>query len=109
VSVLDFDGDKISDILWYDPISNQYKIWYMNPSEASSASKGVLKGTKVLSTPAVGDSYAGSGDYDGDGIADILWFNPRYKSYTYWPKGEFKNRVPLTVTTSLDSTWKIVQ
>ena len=109
VSVLDFDRDGISDILWYDPNSNQYKIWYMHPSEASYASKSVFRDTKVLSAPAAGDSYAGSGDYDGDGYADILWFNPKYKSYSYWPKGEFKNRVPLTVTTSLDSTWKIVQ
>ena len=66
---MDFDDDCKSDILWRNAVTGQTYFYPMN-------------GTTVLGTeglirtvPDLNWQVAGTGDFDGDGKADILWRN----------------------------------
>jgi hypothetical protein len=70
----DFNGDGLTDVLWYVPGSGTNR-WYLN--------KGVVNGTPILAsylnpiTPSLidgGNFY--TGDWNGDGILDALWHAP---------------------------------
>ena len=64
----DFDGNGFSDVLWRDTSGN-VAIWLLSTT---------YKGPYILSTSVLGAvplswSVAETGDYNGDGNADILW------------------------------------
>jgi len=63
----DFDGDRMSDILWQND-SGQAGIWFMNAANISS-------GPLVGPNPGTSWHVKSSGDFDGNGKADILWQN----------------------------------
>jgi hypothetical protein len=63
----DFNGDGVWDILWYYQPSGAIAVWLMN-------SNGTIKSPVGLGTlPPATWSIAGTGDFNGDGISDILW------------------------------------
>lgn len=60
----DFDGDGMSDLLWYQASSGTTSIAYINGTTVKS----------LLSIGGTADWGAiGSGDFDGDGKVDLLW------------------------------------
>ena len=65
----DFNGDGHSDILWQNA-NGQAAIWEMNGTHQ-------LAGGSALVGPNPGPSWKaiGTGDYNGDGLSDILWQN----------------------------------
>jgi len=64
----DFNGDGIPDILWRDNTSGTVAIWFLNGSGnvQSTASLGIVP---ISSTWSI----AQTGDYNADGMSDILW------------------------------------
>ncbi|MHC4220339.1 MAG: FG-GAP repeat domain-containing protein, partial [Planctomycetota bacterium] len=63
----DFDGDGNTDVLWRHQVSGKNSVWLLDGA-ATQAGSGSL--------PKVSDTdwmIAGTGDFDGDGNADILW------------------------------------
>jgi hypothetical protein len=74
----DFNGDGNADILWRNTSTGDIAIWEMN-------------GTTILNPNASGVgnaptawSIVGTGDFNGDGYADILWRNTTTGDLAIW-------------------------
>ena len=65
----DFDGDGKADMLWRNKASGQVGIWRMDGFGLA----GVAAPAQVLDSIPSDWSVEGTGDYDGDGMDDILW------------------------------------
>jgi hypothetical protein len=69
----DFNGDGKSEILWRNAASNTVAEWTLNGSAIASSGLVTLNGNPVA--PGSSWSIIGTGDFNGDGKADILWRN----------------------------------
>jgi ELWxxDGT repeat protein len=68
--ISDFNGDGNADILWRDT-SGEVAAWLMNGTSITSGADLTSGGVAVR--PDASWSVAGTGDFNGDGNADILW------------------------------------
>src|SRR5262249_35557326 len=66
----DFNGDGISDILF-----RNVAIAPDNPLHLYQMNSGVVTNNGPVGTIASNYLYGGSGDFDGNGNADTLWYN----------------------------------
>ena len=66
----DFNGDGSTDVLWRQS-SGSLSLWSMNGSTVTSSNAVTSQGNAVA--PDASWSVAGTGDFGGDGKADILW------------------------------------
>lgn len=74
----DFNGDGIMDLLWWSPESNQLYIWIMNSGMVQSVSPSG-DGMDISQWLLVNLA-----DFNGDGIADLLWWNPQTGEAVVW-------------------------
>ena len=72
---LDFNGDGTSDFLLRDP-TGLLEIWNMDGS--------VVLSTTTLDPLPANWKIVGNGDYDGNGMADIVWQDPDSHRITIW-------------------------
>jgi hypothetical protein len=76
----DYDGDGQSDLLWRDlsqGTQGSAGVWHL-----SSHLK--LSGKPLDLDLGIDHSVVGSADYDGDGSADLLVFNPETRELVLW-------------------------
>ena len=61
----DFNLDGTSDIVWYNPTTNNIDIWLIKMASGPAASMSAR-------IPA-GSVAVGVGDFDHNGVGDIMW------------------------------------
>jgi hypothetical protein len=72
----DSDGDGNSDLFWRDN-TGQISIWKMNDLWLDSASE-------VAVQPDAGAILVATGDFNGDGKADLVWYKPTTGEVRIW-------------------------
>ncbi|MBC5785079.1 Ig-like domain repeat protein [Ramlibacter sp. USB13] len=92
----DFDGDGISDLLWYNETTGSSAIWRgANESQASP----------VDSVADLNWKIAAVADFNGDGSFDVLWRNTATGDNVIWRSG--KSALAQAVVSVLDASWKV--
>ncbi|MBN1916661.1 MAG: FG-GAP repeat protein [Verrucomicrobia bacterium] len=66
--VADYDGDGRADILWRKTDTGAVAVWIMNGTSL------VRGGTPGTVDPASAWTLKGTGDFDGDAKADLVWY-----------------------------------
>jgi hypothetical protein len=78
VSGAEFDVDGLADVCWFNPASKQAAIWLMSGTRVDERGR-------ALPGPA-GDGWAVAytGDFDGDGLDDLLWYDATRSRALVW-------------------------
>ena len=86
-AVGDFDGNGFADILFMDLLNNRSYVWF---NDGTLTPMGLI-GNLPQPSPGLDSSLnvdaVGSGDFDGDGHADVLWTNLDTGSLFWWKIG----------------------
>jgi hypothetical protein len=99
-SIVDFDGDWKSDILWRHGTTGSVAMWLMNGATISSD-----LGVGVVSD--LGWQIQEVGDFDGDGKSDILWRHSTSGSVAMWLMNGAAISSDLGVGVVSDLGWQI--
>ena len=83
VGVGDMNGNGKADILWYNSQTGETKVWYMNGHKLVDGRSVLgLDDNPILIGPPF--SIVGVGDMNGNGKADILWYNSQTGETKVW-------------------------
>jgi len=96
----DFNGDGVMDILWRDTNTGTVAIWFLNSS-------GNIQSTASVGAVPIATTWtiAQTGDYDDNGMSDILWIDGT-GNVAIW----FMNGATIASTSSLGNvgtTWTV--
>lgn len=79
-----FEYGGVTDVLWHNATTGELSVWLLNPY-------GIVRGQQTLSwrcdtaSGCASDwKVVGTGDFDGNGIADVLWHNARTGQLSAW-------------------------
>ena len=75
----DFNGDGYSDLIWQDSSSGMRAVWYLQGGAASRTPAYLNPGAVDLDWQIVG-----TGDFNGDGKPDIVWWNRNSGTLYLW-------------------------
>ncbi|MBP2316966.1 FG-GAP repeat domain-containing protein, partial [Azospirillum soli] len=81
-AVGDFTGDGKADLVWRNGTSNQVLLWAMNGATVTSSNAVQLNGAAVA--PGAAWQVEGTGDFTGDGKADLVWRNTSSGQMLVW-------------------------
>jgi hypothetical protein len=80
-SVADFNRDGHPDLLWQDPNSGFAQIWYLGGPQGIT-----LQGAANLNKTNPWH-IVGTGDFNGDGVPDVVWQDPVTGTVQVWYMG----------------------
>jgi len=99
VGAADFNGDGLTDLLWWHPIDGWLQAWYMNGTTRLSSI--MLEPNRVANTNW---QPRGVADVNRDGLPDIVWEQIVTGEVQVW----YLNRVSLIESVwLLGSTWRL--
>ena len=102
-AVADFDGDGQADILWRNSSTGANYLYFMHGT-AIKPGEGYLR---TVADPAW--RIVATGDYDGDGRADILWRNSTSgENYVYFMDGLAIKPNEGYLRAVADASWRVV-
>lgn len=78
ISGADFNGDRMGDMLWFNAVTQKMTVWLM------AGTAPLLYGPEIPAPPGGGWSVASSGDFNGDGLSDVLWENIVTHRFAIW-------------------------
>jgi hypothetical protein len=83
VATGDFNLNGTTDILWHNSTTNETQIWFMNGSRVASRATVMDEGGKAI---FIGPPWniVGTGDFNLNGTADILWHNSSTGETQIW-------------------------
>lgn len=94
----DLDADGIDEIVWRDEIGDDLVLWHPELGGDEAA--------LTISRPATGLRVAGAGDFDGDGLADLLLTGGEPKRLEVWRlEGRYVVET-LSIPGAPDATWR---
>lgn len=101
-AVGDFDGDGAADILFLDMLTNETKVWLNDGSMPLFLSIGSLPSTSFTLSSDDNADVVGTGDFNHDGRADILWrsvdLSTNTSTFSFWSmNGTFNPPVPALI------------
>jgi hypothetical protein len=111
VGVGDFNGDGHADVLWFNATTGTLAEWLLD------GQGNVLAGVNLSLTCGAGCSppwqVVGVGDFNGDGFADVLWFNANTGTLAEWlldGQGNVRAGVNLSLTcdSECSSQWRVL-
>jgi hypothetical protein len=79
----DFDGNGKADILFLNLATNDTRVW-LNTGPLSSFTFADTQATSIHPSATENADVIGTGDFDGDGKSDILWFRLDTGTYRLW-------------------------
>src|SRR5262249_28859516 len=74
----DTNGDGSADVVFYNASANRYSVWLMRGGCVVEA------GPEIPGPPGDGWSIVTTGDFNLDGLQDILWFNTTTQHMAAW-------------------------
>jgi hypothetical protein len=105
----DFNGDGISDLLWFNPTTSQVGYWTMSATVPTSSSGGGVTRTGLSSYSVTPGYFVGAvGDFNGSGYADLV-FTSANRDLWLWTNnhqgGWTSSRIG---TTDYPSQWQLI-
>ena len=98
----DFNGDNINDLVWRNSTTGQVFIQTFDSSGLAST------GAIVYTEPNAAWKILGAPDIDGDGMADLLWWNSSTGQVFVMLMNGLNIKAQGLVYTEANTTWKIV-
>jgi len=97
----DFNGDGNPDILWRNTSTGDNRIWLM------SASGTLISSVALPSEPDQNWQIAGAGDFNNDGMQDIVWRNYSTGQNVVWLMSNTTKTGAVNLQTVSDVRWRI--
>ena len=80
----DFNGDGVSDLLWYNPLTSQLAYWLLGTDQTGAT---VRTGSRTFKL-ATGHYVGAVGNFHGNGLADIVFTSANHDLYLWTNDGQ---------------------
>jgi hypothetical protein len=105
VSAADFDNNGSMDLLWRKQSTGQIRIWYMDYATPTNVARVEYITSPTDTNPD--SEIVGTGDFNNDGLADILWRRATDGAMRVWYMNDRVWLGTATLPLEGDLNWKV--